>query len=519
MATKHARASRGEGSPGEPSTKTKHRGIGVMPIQKMPICGVYSFSDYFNIDKGRFAKTGAFDLLLNRDTTLMIDPKLLNDSHAKELASCYDLVLDRFRKIFKALEQCKVEGDLFWKAAYRLTDFREFRGVSLGYAQNSNDGAGWAGTLRTQVLRSARQIITIGIQDPEFFELLALFEPQIGPDRISDMIGTILLEPLTAFTKNACAELDIAMEFFPIHGKNFELPWYLDEDGVKRYIILVPEDVLSDLPVALDRSDIADVMETNEGLRQHLNLTIQGDWQQVVVSREGKQITRESFFDNPDTFRAFIERYRDAVGTPYDIEGDPEAVKLWYDMARRSIEDNAIKLELPTSPSFDDLFAIVDKIVQHFKQLIENNRLREALFIGDKPRREKVVQFVFYAIARTHCDYNNLDISPETDAGRGPVDFKLSRGAAFRVLVEIKLSNSTKLLHGYRTQLEEYKRAENTDRAIYLVLDVGGHDHAMAKLRALHAESPPEKRPTLVVVDGRPKPSASKTTEAIFDAR
>ena len=42
-----------------------------------------------------------------------------------------------------------------------------------------------------------------------------------------------------------------------------------------------------------------------------------------------------------------------------------------------------------------------------------------------------------------------------------------------RVLVEVKLSTNRRLAHGYETQLEVYRAAEATTRAIYLVIDVG----------------------------------------------
>lgn len=441
----------------------------------------------------------------------MVDPKLLNTSAAPELKGSYDDVLKRFRLIFKALEKCSAEGDAFWTAAYRLTDFRELRGVNLGYAKGSNPGSGWARGLRVQVLRSARQIIATGIKEPEFFELLALFEPKIGADRISDMIGTIIRERLIAFTKRVCTDLGVPLRSFTIQGSSVSLPRFRDKEGTKHYLILVPMDTLSALPVALDRGDIADVLDKNEQLRQHLNTSVQGDWHAIVRSSKGKALTRESFFDNPETLLSFVEHYRAATGTPYDIDLDPKAIKLWYEMARRSIEADPLKLKLPKRPTESDLYEIVRKIVLHFKTLVEDNKLREALFEKNRARPERIVQAVFFAIAQTHCQYNDLDISPEPNAGRGPVDFKLSRGQTLRVLVEIKLSNSTQLIHGYEIQVQEYKRAESTSRAIYLVLDVGNTPAPIARLRKLDAaEKDSKKKPELIIVDGKRKPSASK---------
>lgn len=483
--------------------------------QKVPLCGAASFTDYFGLDKAAFNKIGAFDLIVNRDTMLMIDPKLLAKTTAPELQGARTTLLSRYRKIFKLLATSRYRNDEFERAAYRLTDFPEFRGVGLGYARDSVDGSGWADTIRSQVLETAKTVMRAGLRDPEFFELLALFERNIGADRISDMIGTIIRDDLVAYTQRVCRAVGVAVKTFDLDKDgtvSAELPWYMNEDGEERYIILTPCDVLSKLPVALRRQDISSVMSQNARLRQHLNTTIKGDWQALVTESKGKALTRESFLDYPDVLRAFIEHYRLAEAQVYDLDKDPDARKLWYEMARRYIEAGPPKLELPEEPTGADLFNVVLQIVEQFKSMVENNRLREALFVGDRPRREKIVQSVFHAIARVHCGYNGLDVSAETDGGRGPVDFKLSRGSAFATLVELKLSDNNQLVHGYEVQLQEYKKAEHTERAIYLVLNVGTGASArnIAKLRAAMAAPWDGPKPTVIFVDGTRKPAASK---------
>lgn len=43
---------------------------------------------------------------------------------------------------------------------------------------------------------------------------------------------------------------------------------------------------------------------------------------------------------------------------------------------------------------------------------------------------------------------NNIDVSPEANIGRGPIDFKLSRGVNERILIEVKLACNPKLQQG-----------------------------------------------------------------------
>lgn len=58
----------------------------------------------------------------------------------------------------------------------------------------------------------------------------------------------------------------------------------------------------------------------------------------------------------------------------------------------------------------------------------------------------------FLLLPTKYCEVNNLDISPETDTGNGPIDFKISKGFNDKINIEMKLSTNTKLLHGYKSQ-------------------------------------------------------------------
>lgn len=52
-----------------------------------------------------------------------------------------------------------------------------------------------------QVISDAFDIVKKGILYPEIFQLVSLFEENIGPDRLSDMISTIIYPDIVAYTK------------------------------------------------------------------------------------------------------------------------------------------------------------------------------------------------------------------------------------------------------------------------------------------------------------------------------
>lgn len=123
--------------------------------------------------------------------------------------------------------------------------------------------------------------------------------------------------------------------------------------------------------------------------------------------------------------------------------------------------------------SREALKAIVAEILEQFQDQVENKGQWKQLWDNEKPREESNAQRLFYTIAYNYCIANNIDLTPEANAGNGPVDFKLSHGFDAKVVVELKLSTNGQLVHGYEKQLEIYKQADDTDEGILLLIDVG----------------------------------------------
>ena len=162
--------------------------------------------------------------------------------------------------------------------------------------------------------------------------------------------------------------------------------------------------------------------------------------------------------------------------------------------------------------SLQEVKVLVKKMLEEFKELIENQGIWKELWGDDEqPRREQSAQRLFYVIATSYCKAHNLDITPEANNGVGPVDFKFSSGFHARVLVEAKLSTNDALVHGYTTQLEAYKAAECTDAGFLLVVDVGGMGKKLEAVIAaqLAAQSVSNNASEVFYVDGRRKQSAS----------
>ena len=118
----------------------------------------------------------------------------------------------------------------------------------------------------------------------------------------------------------------------------------------------------------------------------------------------------------------------------------------------------------------DTLLKFVLEICSQFKTLIEDNGWFKLLYDATKKRvDENIAQQLFYGVAISYCEANDLKISPESNAGVGPIDFNISHGST-SVNVEMKFADNPKLKNGLKHQLDTYNKAERTKTSVYLVL-------------------------------------------------
>jgi len=163
-------------------------------------------------------------------------------------------------------------------------------------------------------------------------------------------------------------------------------------------------------------------------------------------------------------------------------------------------------------PTIQGMKVVVDEILLLFKSQIEDRGLWKELWFDEAPRHESTVQNLFFSMATAFCEAFDLDITPEANAGNGPVDFKLSKGIRNKVVVEFKLSTNTSLIQGYTTQLEIYKRADKASYAVFVLVDVGSIGSSVQRLNKAKAEHEREGRRAseIFVIDGKQRLSASK---------
>jgi hypothetical protein len=472
-----------------------------------------SFSEMFKVNADELTDAGVLDPVLNVDTKLFIDPLLLSASLHKEIKK--DAVASytkRFTQLVTLLAGSNYTGDTAWRTAQRLLDFPEITGTCLGYGAASIRGRSWGHHIRDRVLTAAKETIDLGVRDPDLFMVVALLEDGVGPDLISDMTTNIILRDLEKFNARICASLKVKTELFTLpNGARARFPRNPLVSGKPAPVILVPIDILRDLPIATSWGDVGYAAAKNSALRRRVNTLIGEIWE-ARVRKSQKDAIRRNVYSSKEAFEAILDAIREVPALPYDSTTDPNGHLAWMLVHHTVAKAHPLKLSLSKNPSIDEVHAVVTQIIDHYRELVENKGLWKELWTGTKRRPEKSAQRIFFAVADSYCRANELDITPEADSGSGPVEFKVSSSYKNRVLVELKLSTNTKVVAGYEKQLSAYKKAEGTTRASYMVIDVGGMGGKDTRLIAVKNATVARGEPASVIefVKGEQQQSASK---------
>lgn len=315
---------------------------------------------------------------------------------------------------------------------------------------------------------------------------------------------------LIRFNLGVLQFLDVPTEEIQIGNERVSLVLNPFEMDPPTAVLLVPTDVLRQLPAVHDWLDVADAAAKNMELRQRVNEQIGEIW--AIRTKKDKEEARRAVLGSREAFEALMGAVGLCEKLPYDPLADPEGHYAWRRWLTEIARQFPLEILAPKANTLPELERITDTIIEAFVDLVENKGQWYHLWQNGDPRHERAAQRLFFAVAEVYCKANNLDVSPETDSGGGSVDFKFSSGYATRVLVEVKMSTSSRVVHGYETQLEVYKKAESTTRAKYLVIDVGGMGKKLEKIITIKNArvAKGEVVSDIIVVDGNKKLSASK---------
>lgn len=457
-------------------------------------------SEYLNIDDDKLEQLGVFDSLINVDSNFYINIIRLKYSTTPEFKNAYERLNDFFKQFAMLLDAADQPSmkDVMYRAARKSVNFHEVNGINLGFS-TSPYGNGWSDRLKDQFTLDSFQIIKKGSKQPELFHFVSLFEENVAGDRVSDMIASIIEPDIIKYTLRIMRELGIDSKSF---GYLFTNNGLIKNPFKDSPILLLPSEILHELPVFRGWDNIDLVFSQNYAIKREINDEVLKEWEKWS-SNKRKEYLRTHVFMNPGACERIIEVYNEKKLGPCHFETNSD---YYAEFLFRKYKEEIKLVSNQTSPSSFDCSI---ELLNSFKDWVENNRGWSVLNDCPPRSREKTIQRLIHLSAKKYVDDNGFDISFEANSGNGQLDVKLSDGND-KTVIEVKLSTSNQYLHGYQTQIREYAKAEKTDKMIYIYFDFG-HPKKLEKLKSIYeSEKDSANRPLLIIVDSMKKESASQ---------
>nr|WP_314488273.1 hypothetical protein [uncultured Pseudomonas sp.] len=92
-------------------------------------------------------------------------------------------------------------------------------------------------------------------------------------------------------------------------------------------MILVPRDIVRDLPIATDWSDIAKISKENEEYREKVSSGVGKVW--AKMTKRHKQILRDAALQSKEFFEQILELLKEVPKAPYNFDADRNGEAFW----------------------------------------------------------------------------------------------------------------------------------------------------------------------------------------------
>ncbi len=489
-------------------------------------------SDYFNLDPVLFEEYGALNISVVNDLPVFIDPFLLFHSEKREYIDLHNSIIEYlvFLRDRAAIGPVS-DGDLRnWYC------FKEVKQNWLGFSVSGNGGAGlgmdFARNLHANLNLIFSDFGKENVTESSHLEKVCLVSDGVGKDNISDFTTNLIKDYLCKYTESfasahlpaeAIKEVWVERAHFNYKTQTwarakYNLPWVNGD-----YVILTPKDILTRDENWINKGDLVEGFENiptaipDEQLRASVFNYFETELKRRPrkTGEKPKEPTKE-------------ERTKAAVAT---MRKFPEIIDYYIKIKEQSGED-------ASNVSAEKVFAIEYMFIQQLRELqslleahtrfykigkstydeaharlgylkdVIENKGGHRFFYDDKGKpieREKDLHVLY----RLVWFGSPSDFGAEANDGRGPVDFKISRGTE-KTLVEMKLAKNSKQAKNLEKQVEIYQKTSDAKTGIKAIIYFTTSE--LAKVKRILKDLKMADNPDIVLIDARRdnKPSASK---------
>ncbi|MCY8436306.1 hypothetical protein [Bacillus haynesii] len=479
------------------------------------------FSDFFNIDPRVVEDYGAFDVSLINDFPLFIDPFLLFNSSKEEYQELHKGII-KYLKFLRDKAQARKISEGLLKAWFM---FPEIKQNWLGFSKNGNGGNGLGRDFANALYSNLSDVLSnFGeekVTEGSHLEKLCIIKEKVGKDSISDFTTRLIHEYLLKYTQTfALDHLDkkyvkkVSVNNVRFNYKTetwendtFQLP-FMNED----YVLLSPVDILTKDETWINKADMVKdfslIPESidNEQLRFQINNYFMSILPKKPSQKDRSLAVSRVISEFPEFVDYYI-KYKEERGEQAEatsIEKVKESVSFYVEKFKSLIA--LLEKETEFYQTKDDTFEESLKRVNYMKHVIEDNNGYRIFYSKGKPiKKEDDLQILY----RLTWFATESDVNREVNNGRGPVDYKVSRGDKDKTLIEFKLASNSQLKRNLQKQVEIYEKANDTKKSIKVILYFS--EEELNRVNRILRELELTETENIILIDARNdnKPSAS----------
>lgn len=479
------------------------------------------FSDVFQVEPGTLDTYGAFNIALVNDLPLFVDPFLLFDSERPELRALHDDII-RYLVFVKDRAQA---DELTKGGVSEWLLFREVKQNWLGYSKHGNSGTGLGPKFAQALSHNFKHVFqNFGKEQltrASHLEKLSLLSGGVGRDHLSDFTTNLIKGYLLKYTEDFAKRFLQPNQTRKVHVErvsfnystrrwqsgHFTLPWHAND-----YVLLSPCEILTRDEAWINQSDMLDqFFQLRVSLPdEHLRAQVNDHFLRQINERSNQEERDAAALRTIEKFTEVIDYYikwkeensRDAHTISNQKVQETHA--QFVENVRELVSKHLLGTEFYEK---NDSYEETLERVQYLKHVIENNDGYRLFYVKGKPvKREGDLHIMF----RLTWHATSFDVNSEVNNGRGPVDYKVSKGLKNATLVEFKLASNTGLRRNLQRQVEVYGKANRTERAIKVILYFS--EAELSRVTSILQDLKLQGREDVILIDASPdnKQSGSK---------
>ena len=501
----------------------------------MPTCGenpsvkneanaqIY-FSDVFGVDKEALEEYGAFNISLITDLPLFIDPFLLFNSNDEQYCRLHESIIEYMR----FLKKTSIDGSVRPELLRQWFAFPEVYQNWLGFSKLGNRGRGlgkgFAKALHRNFATVFKDFGEETVTQSSHIEKLCLIQSGIGRDMLSDFTTNLVKGHLCEFTQQfARMHLsNLQRKVFSVRHVRFNyetVSWEIGQFELPvfghEYVLLTPKDILTRDEAWINRTDLIDQFQDIAYALPDADLRAQvNEYLMRVLPKDpkSKKETDVAIGWAIEKFPQVLDYYvREKENT-----GDNASsfARERVDLVRGLLVDqvrNFVQHILGPAGFYhigQDTYEDAKQRLLFLRDVIENKGGHRLFYWQGKPiQREEDLQILF----RLTWFGSISDASREVNDGRGPADYKVSRGAGDKTIVEFKLAKNTQLERNLLNQTAVYEKAsDSTKPSLKAILYFDAQQ--FRRVNTILRRTGLQDSPHILLIDARSdnKPSGSK---------